>query len=242
MKTFVVGDIHGTWRALRQCFERSRFSATEDRLIVLGDVCDGYPEVRQVFDELLSLDHCTMVIGNHDIWALDWALTGAQPDIWTSQGGIQTIASYNGGPMPAEHRDFLLHAVPYLELDGRLFVHGGCNPAVDLARQTAESLVWDRSLIQTAWKRHRAGRKIVFGGYRDIFLGHTPTEVFGTDQPVHFCNVWDLDTGAGWSGRLTMMEVESGLWYQSDPTPGLYGGIQGRGRGGDKGQGQGQNQ
>lgn len=93
MKTFVIGDIHGTYRALIQCFERSGFDYSRDRLIVLGDVCDGYPEVREVFDELLSIEHLRLLMGNHDVWALDWAQYGLRPQIWTSQGGDRTIAS-----------------------------------------------------------------------------------------------------------------------------------------------------
>ena len=44
MKTYAIGDIHGAYKALIQCFERSKFDYKNDRLIVMGDVCDGYPE------------------------------------------------------------------------------------------------------------------------------------------------------------------------------------------------------
>ena len=46
MKTFAIGDIHGAYKAMMQCFERSKFDYKKDRLIVMGDVCDGYPDVR----------------------------------------------------------------------------------------------------------------------------------------------------------------------------------------------------
>ena len=55
MRTFAIGDIHGAYKALVQCFERSGFDYENDRLIVLGDVCDGYPEVKQCIDELQAL-------------------------------------------------------------------------------------------------------------------------------------------------------------------------------------------
>ena len=97
MKTFIVGDIHGAYKALLQCFDRSGFDRETDRLIVIGDVCNGYPEVQQCIDELLKVKHCDFVIGNHDMWALGWALRGDKPEIWTSQGGDRTIASYDGG-------------------------------------------------------------------------------------------------------------------------------------------------
>ena len=108
MKTFAIGDIHGAYKAMMQCFERSKFDYKKDRLIVIGDVCDGYPEVRQCIDELLIIKHCDLIIGNHDMWALDWALKGDKPEIWTSQGGDRTMASYSGGPMPQAHIDFMI--------------------------------------------------------------------------------------------------------------------------------------
>jgi len=73
MKALVIGDIHGAYRALMQCFERSGFNKENDRLILLGDICDGYPEVKQCIDELLKVKYCDLIIGNHDLWALEWA-------------------------------------------------------------------------------------------------------------------------------------------------------------------------
>src|SRR5690242_18008347 len=103
MKTFVIGDIHGAYRALMQCLERSGFDYSNDRLIVLGDVCDGYPDVCLCIEELLKIKHCDYIIGNHDLWAVEWALEGKEEEAWTSQGGFATILSYNNGPMPKEH-------------------------------------------------------------------------------------------------------------------------------------------
>jgi serine/threonine protein phosphatase 1 len=47
MKIYAIGDIHGAYKALVQCFERVKFDYTKDRLIVMGDLCDGYPNVKQ---------------------------------------------------------------------------------------------------------------------------------------------------------------------------------------------------
>ena len=132
MKTFVIGDIHGAFKALLQCFRLSGFNRKSDRLILIGDVCDGYPEVKQCIDELLKIKHCDLIIGNHDMWALDWALRGDRPEIWTSQGGNRTIESYSGGPMPKAHIDFLKSGHLWLEIDDQIFVHGGFNPGIPL--------------------------------------------------------------------------------------------------------------
>lgn len=223
MRTLVVGDIHGAHKALRQCFERSGFDARKDRLVVIGDVCDGYPEVRQCIDELLQVRHCEMILGNHDAWALDWARKGERPWLWTSQGGDNTIRSYGGGPMPREHVEFLAGARPWLKLGGQAFVHGGFDPGLPLDVQPAGFLMWDRDLLARARWAHLAGSRERFGGFRDIFLGHTPTDMYGAKEPLHFCNVWAIDTGAGWNGQLTIMDIKTKGYWQSDPSPELYG-------------------
>jgi len=153
LKTFAIGDIHGAYKALRQCFERSKFDYKKDRLIVMGDVCDGYLDVKQCIDELLKVKYCDFVIGNHDMWVLDWALRGDKPEIWTSQGGDRTMASYNGGPMPKAHIDFLKNGQLWIEREEQVFVHGGFNPDISLSSHSAQALVWDRRLLDMTWKK-----------------------------------------------------------------------------------------
>jgi hypothetical protein len=43
-----------------------------------------------------------------------------------------------------------------------------------------------------------------------------------TDKPMHAANIINLDTGAGASGRLTIMDVKSKKFWQSDPVHRLY--------------------
>ena len=228
MRTLVIGDIHGAYKALLQCFQRADFNYDQDRLVVLGDVCDGYPEVRQCIDELLKVKKCDFIIGNHDVWALDWALRGKKPEIWTSQGGENTIRSYAGGPMPKEHIDFLKGGKFWREIGSQLFVHGGFSPDIPLLTHDVQTLVWDRDLLDKACLIQGIDPRYKFDSHTDIFLGHTTTEAYGTLEPIKACNVWALDTGAGWSGKLTIMDVETKEYWQSDLTPSLYGGNPGR--------------
>lgn len=227
MRMYVIGDIHGAYKALLQCFERSQFDYKKDRLIVLGDVCDGYSEAKQCIDELLKIRHCDYIIGNHDLWALDWATRGIKEDIWLKQGGRETIASYGGQEMPQAHVDFLKNAHLWIELKGRLFVHGGFNPLAPIGEQRLEVLVWDRDLFYDARRKYLINPDFQYDGYTEIFIGHTTTQTFGSLEPLKLCNVWNLDTGAGWSGKLTIMDVNTHQYWQSDLTPGLYG-IKGR--------------
>src|SRR3989338_3746246 len=107
MKRFVIGDIHGGHRALLQCLKRSKFDPQKDLLISLGDLCDGWPDVHQVIDELLRIKNLTLILGNHDEWALRWIKNGWTEDIWISQGGLATMESYrhDRSCVPASHKN-----------------------------------------------------------------------------------------------------------------------------------------
>ncbi len=57
MATFVMGDIHGGYKALVQCLQRAQFDYQRDTLIQLGDIADGYDEVFACVEELLKITH-----------------------------------------------------------------------------------------------------------------------------------------------------------------------------------------
>jgi len=225
MRTLVIGDIHGAYKALRQCLERANFDYSNDRLIALGDVCDGYSQVKQCIDEMLRIKNLDYIIGNHDLWALDWARKGIKEDVWLTQGGSNTIASYGLDEMPSEHVHFLANARSWIEENNRLFVHGGFNPKKPISKQDLQTLVWDRDLVYAAFQKYHVRPDFRYGNFEEIFVGHTPTTNFGSLTPLKFCNVWDLDTGAGWGGRLTIMDEETKEFWQSDLTSILYPGI-----------------
>ena len=72
-KRYVIGDIHGGLKGMLQCFEKSRFNYKLDELYCLGDVCDGWSQVQSCINELLRITNLYYIIGNHDMWFLDWA-------------------------------------------------------------------------------------------------------------------------------------------------------------------------
>ena len=50
----------------------------------------------------------------------------------------------------------------------------------------------------------------------EIYLGHTPTLNWQESAPMNVFNVWNLDTGAGTSGKLSIMDIDSKEFWQSD--------------------------
>ncbi len=216
MKTFVIGDIHGQHKALQGCLQASGFDHENDRLIALGDVCDRGPQVKECIDELLKIRHLVYIFGNHDAWALEWAIYGRTSEDWMKQGGEATVRSYGSASMPREHVLFLSRAPLYFEEGARLFVHGGFDVKRGVKDTPKDMFFWDRDLAFEAEKMSAILPDFRFRGYDEIFIGHTPVTVFhGAREPRRCCNVWMMDTGAGLGGVLTVMDVETKEFWQA---------------------------
>ena len=225
MRRFVCGDIHGAHRALQQVLARSNFDYDHDQLICLGDICDGWPETKGCVDELLKIKHLTVIQGNHDRWCVDWMNTGSPHDIWLYQGGIQTMESYNDpanneiSNIPTPHILFFNQMVPYHIMDQLCFVHGGFKLDQPFHEQHHDTFCWDRSLFKRALNEKKLKKK--YSIFDEIYVGHTATHHFSM-TPVHVGNIWNMDQGAGWTGKLSLMNIDTKTVWQSDLVPELY--------------------
>ena len=239
-RTLVIGDIHGGLRALMQVVGRAGL-ISDDRLIFLGDYVDGWSESRRVIDFLIELDRsyaCTFVIGNHDVWCMEWLAGLISEEDWLVQGGQATIKSYDGveGELKMRHLVFFSRMLPYYEDEHRrLFVHAGFTSIHGPAREYFSSnFYWDRTLWEMAVVAdNRIPQSSMFYPkrlrlYDEIYLGHTPTTNYGIDTPMHKCNVWNVDTGAAFSGRITVMDIDSKRYWQSDIVQTFYPDEKGR--------------
>ena len=235
MKTFVLGDIHGACKALKQCLQRSAFDKESDQLIFLGDVCDRGPETAEAIDLLLEIKNLKAIMGNHDQWLFDW-IAGNTLDMeqWQRQGGQPTINSYLNRPDWEEtQRRHLEHyfqeILPfYKDVENRVFVHAGFNWQKPIEQTDSSSdYQWNRKLFtKVVQERHRPLLIPPNEPYKEIYLGHSPTirllpEIDGT-VPVNIGNVWCLDQGAGWGKKLTIMNIATKEYFQSDDVDALY--------------------
>ena len=64
--------------------------------------------------------------------------------------------------------------------------------------------------------------------FNEIYIGHTPTLHYNVEIPMQGCNVWNIDTGAAFKGPLTLMDVDSKQFWQSEPLHELYFSEKGR--------------
>lgn len=227
MKRFSIGDIHGGYKALLQCIERSNFDPENDLLISVGDLVDGWPESKEVFDYLMKLKNFVFVLGNHDKWFWDYLKTGITPGMWTNQGGRATLKSFSMVENLDPYRDFLNKSVNYWEEDGKIFVHGGFPPGqTKIENISSDILMWDRDLIQYAYRdQQKAKCKSKYTRYDEVYLGHTSTFFFNTFKPMNIGEIWNLDTGGGYEGYLTIIDIDTKEYWQSDKLDTLYPGV-----------------
>lgn len=238
MRTLIIGDIHGAFRALTQVLERTELSP-DDFIIFLGDYADGWSQTPEVLDFLIDFKQkhrCLFLRGNHDALCYDFLLHKPMDTLWRLHGGKATEQAYQ--LVTAERRIAHLNFLEslenyYLDSQNRLFVHAGFTNLRGIAHEHFEPMFyWDRTLWETAQATTFAPNELYYPKrlllYKHIYIGHTPTTRLGTDKPLCFNGVTNVDTGAAFRGRITIMDIDSGKYWQSDPVHTLYPDEQGR--------------
>ncbi|WP_418604541.1 metallophosphoesterase family protein [Hwangdonia sp.] len=243
MRTFAIGDIHGGLKALIQLLNKMEIK-DEDTLIFMGDYVDGWSESAQVVAFLIDLSknfNCVFIKGNHDVWCENWLREDRVDPVWYMHGGKETIDSYAGfsEAKKKKHLEFF-ESMPLYFIDGenRLFVHAGFTSMHGVEKEVfKESLYFDRTLWEMALTMDNriAKDSTLYPNrlkhYSEIFIGHTPTINFNVGVPMQAANIWNIDTGAAFTGKLSGMNIDTKAFFQSDNLPNLYPNEKGRNRG-----------
>ena len=122
------------------------------------------------------------------------------------------------------HFDFFKRQAKfYVDDKKRAFVHAGYTHPKGLGHEDESVYLWSRDL----WNRNAMipSQSIpkLLKPYKKIFIGHTQTIIWDTTEPMFRYNTWNLDTGAGHpDGKLTVMNLETEEYWQSDLTKELY--------------------
>ncbi|QNF33618.1 metallophosphoesterase [Adhaeribacter swui] len=242
MKRFVMSDSHGGYKAILQCLERCKFNPAQDQLFFIGDVVDGWSETKASIAYLLTIPNLVYLLGNHDQWAIKY-YTGefyetdseyeTELDAWLFQGGLATLKSYGvQTDMPPEHLQFLLKAKPYhITPDNILLVHAGFDPETPIQNTNTEYLIWNRNFIQKQYAAYHKNKSQLFAKelapvphYKEVYVGHTPTISLNKKQtlPLVMGNLILMDTGAAFTGCLSVMDMDTKEVWQSDKLMQLY--------------------
>lgn len=239
-RTFVIGDIHGANRALLQVLQRAEVDQA-DTLIFLGDYVDGWSESPEVINTLIQLSQtntCKFIKGNHDALFLEWLHNHKFNKAWLDHGGQATIEAYEkvDRTILKLHINFLEN-LEYYHIDDqkRLFVHAGFTNAHGISNEYFPEMVyWDRSLweVAMAMDKNLTEADLYYPQrlrhYSEIYIGHTPTIRIGKTTPVQMDKVWNIDTGAAYESPLTIMDIDSKTFWQSDNVHTLYPNENGR--------------
>lgn len=233
-RTLAIGDIHGGLKALKQILQKAAVTKN-DTLIFLGDYVDGWSESAQVISFLISLQNeqeCIFIKGNHDAWCEDWLRTGNAECKWLRHGGQETVESY--AAVNKYDKQMHLHFLErmklyFVDIQNRLFIHAGFTSMHGPEQEFYDTnFTWDRTLWEMALTMDKRIKKdsLLFPKrlkmYNEIYIGHTPTLYYDVEIPMQGCNVWNIDTGAAFTGKLTMMDIETKQFWQSDTLPSLY--------------------
>ncbi|MFT7351200.1 MAG: serine/threonine protein phosphatase 1 [Flavobacterium sp.] len=243
IRTLVIGDIHGGLVAVKQVLNRAAVTKT-DTLIFLGDYVDGWSQSPQVLDFLMELNNqqkCVFIRGNHDELLRFW-LEGKHEKInepmWFKHGGKATVDAYAlvSEEKKKEHITFLKSLQNYyLDSENRLYIHAGFTNMNGVDYEYFPKLFyWDRTLWETALALDQNLEKSSpfypkrFTLYNEVYIGHTPITRIGETNPVQKANIWNVDTGAAFKGKLTILDVNNKQFWQSDSLPSLYPNENGR--------------
>lgn len=236
-RTLVIGDIHGGLKALIQVLQKAAIQP-DDIIIFLGDYVDGWSESPGVLDFLIALSeqqNCIFIKGNHDELLLDWLENrheNLNEKVWFKHGGKATVDAYStiSDDKKKQHIAFLKSLQNYyLDAENRLFIHAGFTNMNGVLQEFFPKLMyWDRTLWEVALcldeKIDKSSpiypKRLKI--YSEIFIGHTPVSKTKIVAPLCKNSVWNLDTGAGFSGVLTIMDITTKVFWQSDVLPELY--------------------
>jgi serine/threonine protein phosphatase 1 len=251
MKRYVIGDIHGGYRAFKSLLEQVNFDYENDLLICLGDIVDGWSEVKQCLDLMFTIEKLIYIRGNHEQLYLDYfsgdmedPKTASSFGLWTKHGGTASIKSLGvRTAVDEKYIDFMECSLPYYELNDkvlkRLFVHAGvpvacCTEDKSNAKKLEDvnqvDFLWTRDTAKEAYKNGTRPGYTYGDKYDKIYLGHTPTQKLNISYsaPQYLGNIWLLDTGACFKGRLSMMDIDTEQVWQSKPVNSYYPDEKGR--------------
>ena len=237
-RTLVIGDIHGGLKALQQVFIKAQITAN-DTLIFLGDYVDGWSESAQVIEFLIELDKkqpCVFIKGNHDAWCEEWLKIGKTEPRWLIHGGQATVTSYKNIKNKIQHLEFFERMLNYyVDEQNRLFIHAGFSSMHGPAHEMYQTnYSWDRTLWEMALTMDKRIQKdsILYPKrlkiFHEVYIGHTPTTNYNEYTPMNAINVWNIDTGAAFKGCLSVLDIDTKEFWQSEPVYSLYPEEQGR--------------
>lgn len=217
-RTFCCGDIHGEYDKLEKVLELSKFDYENDLLITLGDIVDRGRDWRRCLDILFKIKNRIDIRGNHDQVFLHYIKTGVNM-FAGNYGSSKTIEQYEEIGFKLPYEKFFRDQVPYhVDNKKRCFVHGGFDRKYKIEDNQEDTLYWDRDLLEKSLSCSPGENLKILNDFKEIYIGHTPTLTYGKKKTLPTFSgglIWNLDTGSGKGGVLTIMDIDTKEYWQA---------------------------
>lgn len=171
MRRILIGDVHGCKEQLVSLINKLNIQE-DDELIFLGDYTDRGPDAYGVFEYLKCLkesmeDKMTILYGNHEVFAIEYAETAKDFSLWSYNGGKETLSSFNRNNCALQdYANFMKENAAYFyECDDFFAAHAGLlneHPS-KTAKESLDDLLWDRMMFENGFYNQKLA-----------FVGHTP--------------------------------------------------------------------
>jgi len=233
-RTLAIGDVHGGLLALKQVLKRAAVTP-DDHLIFLGDYVDGWSDSVATVDFLIKLSQAyklTLIRGNHDDLVYQYLKGKPMSSKWMKHGGQVSKEAYEKLSMSEieAHIEFYERLTDYyIDRDNRMYCHAGFqNQNGPQHEWHSTAFYWDRTLweMACAMQADLEPEDMFYPKrlqlFHEIYIGHTPVTRLGEKFPVNKANVWNIDTGAAFTGPISIIDVATKEYWQSDPVRELY--------------------
>lgn len=182
MNLFVVGDIHGCYKTLKNLLKK--WNRESELLIQVGDIIDRgnqNPETLKLCRELKEKYGAVFLKGNHEQLALRYFMK-KKDEKWYKKYGKKVLWQYTLAERDFESDMEWISTLPLIwENDHILISHAGIsNSAFAMEEEHTEGLLWNRGEVKNIGKLQ--------------VYGHTPLKK-GKPEYYPESNSWNIDTG-----------------------------------------------
>ena len=215
--TYVISDIHGNTRRFESVMKQINLQP-EDKLYILGDVIDRYPDGIKILRKIMKMPNVKMLLGNHEYMMLNALDTPFDPDNYEEYyEHVDRIKLWyrNGGRVTHDYlkhirKDIRAEVFEYLRglplnikivVNGQEYrlIHGS---PIELFERYRFS--YSDKAEFAVWHRYK-GFDMDFDDQNTIF-GHTPTEYYTITSPMRIWYSEDrknvgIDCGSGYPTR-----------------------------------------
>jgi len=211
LKKYIIGDLHGNFKALMQVLRKVNFDYEEDHLYFIGDLADKWPDAHLCLLEMLKIKNFFPIMGNHDLFLKKWLYKNTIDERWLKCNGEETMKMF--APYLDELDSYFKKCQPYRIYKDTFICHAGFNHHRLITKQKKLTFSINRRLYKTSqiYKKQGIKIKVIYDEknkrkLNNIIIGHSPTKNY---LPEYNVNLINIDTGAGNGGKLTILDLDN---------------------------------